>query len=74
MKDYSGKKIKIIQEVTNEVMEEVEIHKDAIIPSWCGSCKCSICEDDIDDDTQVVFSVPYHLEYAHIKCFKEATQ
>ena len=30
--------------------------------------------DDIEDDTQTIFDVPYHSEYAHTKCFEKAVQ
>ena len=73
IKDYSGKKIKIMQEVTESALKDVEILRSATIPSWCGGCWCAICKDEINEDTQVSFTIPYHIEYAHIKCFQEAT-
>jgi len=67
-------KIEIMQQETIRTKKEVKILKHATIPSFAGSSVCSICEESIDDETQIVFIVPYHSEYAHIKCFEEATR
>lgn len=67
-------KITIMQEETIRTKKELKILKHATIPSFAGCSVCSICEDSIDDETQIIFTVPYHSEYAHIKCFEEATK
>ena len=67
-------KIKIKQERTVSEIQELDVLKHATIPSFAGGSICSICLFDINEDNQIIFTVPYHSEYAHIKCFEEATR
>ena len=67
-------KIEIMQQETIRTKKEVKILKHATIPSFAGGSICSICLFDINEDNQIIFTVPYHSEYAHIKCFEEATR
>ena len=73
-REHYDKVIEIMQSRRIEEMTKVRILKSAIIPSFTGTGICSICQDDIDDDTQTAFDVPYHTEYAHTKCFEKATK
>jgi hypothetical protein len=73
-KKHYDKVIEIMQDHKITKMTKVRILNSAIIPSFAGACICSICEDDIEDDTQTIFDVPYHSEYAHTKCFEKAVQ
>ena len=71
-KEHYDKEIEIMQDHKITKMTKVRILNSAVIPGFVGGCICSICEDDIEDDTQMAFYVPYHIEYAHTTCFEEA--
>ncbi len=67
-------KITMMHKEVTQVEKEVKVIRHAIIPSFVGGCVCCLCEDGIDDDNQMAFTIPYHIEYAHIKCFEQATE